>query len=725
MRYFIVLLCLLLGLASLVAGEEGYYEPRNSGDGSGDDGGSGEEPTTVAPSTTTVVTTISDVTTTVAEPDLIKIELCIELYFPCLWLLQTLFAGLFDFCPIFEGQLCDAIESAGARCWVSKPCDADCEADYDIWDENGDVNVAQVDSSTQTKLGCFDLCVEVHFTADTFGVFQDDTAASNDTSARFAKIVRDVPSFNFEHIQNMITEMAQEAVVHTVIAGPGQDALGDDATTDGGYTCLDGSAPAADSDQLTCLVEDSEANNFDVGCDGIAADQCEVSQIAPAVTNVDITGSATSGAISGINCAVNNGGCSHTCSGVGLDGTCSCPNDCWAINGDALSCSIKPEMVELVCLPDSMQANLAKCVVAGLTDFKLGNSVCTENTDVNGNAAANGNNVIKDGACTDTSVVGMAGDVDGDGVDDSGCLAFGIKLDECSTAVDANYATNEITFTQQLSSIVTITNEQSAAMQSTLNDGILGGLISREPRVAIDFKCQYTSDYTTDIAAVETASDDVNNDLLGSGKFGFSLETMQPSSDDFDDLTTTWDQYHSTQDGNEYTVGHTLYFRICSQQDLSNIYFSVPDCTVKNHNETESYKIIDNHCPDPFVNTVREGRVHQDRFQTWKAGETFTPMPTGSTLVESDRTTDQCLMFSYTVFEFISNANESSDLKLTCNVKACEYSDVHPDAMAPCVDGACPGGANGRKRRSLFGKREKYSTVSQTFRVTQDLNVQD
>jgi len=270
-----------------------------------------------------------------------------------------------------------------------------------------------------------------------------------------------------------------------------------------------------------------------------------------------------------------------------------------------------------------------------------------------------------------------------------------------------------------LSSIITITNEQSAAMQSTLNNGVLGGLISREPRVSIDFKCQYTSDYTTDNAAVETASDDVSNNLLGNGKFGFSLETMQPSStpDTFDDITTTWNQVQSTQTGNEYTVGHTLYFRVCSEQDLSNVYFSVPDCTVKNHNDTESYKIIDNHCPDVFVNTQREGRVSNDRFQTWKAGETFTTMPAGSTLAESDRTTDQCLMFSYTVFEFISNAHESSDLKLTCNVKACEYSVDHPDAMAPCVEGSCP---SGRRRRSLFGTREQYTTVSQSFRVKQD-----
>ena len=683
MRYFIVLLCLLLGLASLVAGEEVYYEPRNSGDGSGDepiDDFSGDDQptspptTTAAPTTTsaivtttpvatsapsnatsagqtTTVTTTTSTTVSIGPPEeTIKIELCIELYFPVLWLLQTMFGGLIDFCPIFERKLCEEIEFVGGHCEVSRDCDADCDAGYEAFDENGDVNTKDQDDFTYSKFGCFDVCIEVHFTNDIFANFSQSVENGNGSS-RLKSIVRNVPSFNFEHIQQMLTDMAQEAVVNTMIAGPDPDPQDPNPPAEPGYRCLDGSNPIADDDQLTCLVTDSESNQIDVGCDGVAADQCTVDQVAPAAVEEQVIATSTDGAISGIDCAVNNGGCSHTCdsSGAnnGLNGTCTCPNDCWTINGDALTCSIKPEMVELVCLPDSMQANLAKCVVAGLQDFKLGNSVCNQNTDVNGNAASNGNNVIKDGACTGTSVVGMPGDIDGDGIDDSGCLAFGIKLDECSTSVDANYATTEITFTQQLSSIITITNEQSAAMQSTLNNGVLGGLISREPRVSIDFKCQYTSDYTTDNAAVETASDDVSNNLLGNGKFGFSLETMQPSStpDTFDDITTTWNQVQSTQTGNEYTVGHTLYFRVCSEQDLSNVYFSVPDCTVKNHNDTESYKIIDNHCPDVFVNTQREGRVSNDRFQTWKAGETFTTMPAGSTLAESDRTTDQCLMF--------------------------------------------------------------------------------
>ena len=40
-------------------------------------------------------------------------------------------------------------------------------------------------------------------------------------------------------------------------------------------------------------------------------------------------------------------------------------------------------------------------------------------------------------------------------------------------------------------------------------------------------------------------------------------------------------------------VGSTLYFKICSENNLSNIYFSVPDCTVSNDDESMTYNIID------------------------------------------------------------------------------------------------------------------------------------
>ena len=57
----------------------------------------------------------------------------------------------------------------------------------------------------------------------------------------------------------------------------------------------------------------------------------------------DETGPAT-----GRDCAIDNGLCSHTCSGPGLDGVCACPNDCWELEAvDGLECLIKKDKVRL------------------------------------------------------------------------------------------------------------------------------------------------------------------------------------------------------------------------------------------------------------------------------------------------------------------------------------------------------------------------------------------
>ena len=72
---------------------------------------------------------------------------------------------------------------------------------------------------------------------------------------------------------------------------------------------------------------------------------------------------------------------------------------------------------------------------------------------------------------------------------------------------------------------------------------------------------------------------------------------------------------------------------------------------------------------------------------------------------------------SYTVFEFVTNASDENDLRLTCKVKACEYSADDPLAMGACIDdSACVPGRRGRKRRSV-GNSERYTTISQRIRV--------
>jgi len=149
--------------------------------------------------------------------------------------------------------------------------------------------------------------------------------------------------------------------------------------------------------------------------------------------------------------------------------------------------------------------------------------------------------------------------------------------------------------------------------------------------------------------------------------------------------------------------------------------FSVPDCTVSQPATGESYKIIDDHCPDQFVNTERQGRWHDGFFGTWPNNKI--PLPAGhkpelDIYDPTDLATDQCLLFSYTVFEFISNAGTDNNLKLSCNVKACDYSDTNPDNMEPCVThDTCSSGLGGRKKRSAMFKNEQYVTISQTIKV--------
>ena len=49
---------------------------------------------------------------------------------------------------------------------------------------------------------------------------------------------------------------------------------------------------------------------------------------------------------------------------------------------------------------------------------------------------------------------------------------------------------------------------------------------------------------------------------------------------------------HSTsgEAGDAYNVGETLYFAICDNQNLNNVYFSVPECTVSSGTRDQQTK---------------------------------------------------------------------------------------------------------------------------------------
>ena len=244
----------------------------------------------------------------------------------------------------------------------------------------------------------------------------------------------------------------------------------------------------------------------------------------------------------------------------------------------------------------------------------------------------------------------IQGIVDPDG---SGCVTFEVRLDECSTRVEADYTNNILTFTQ------TLVSEYEMYVQTQFNQAIKP-IINKDSRVSVDFTCEYSTDYETSPGQAVVNPDEVNNALESQGQFVFNLNTIERGTGPGSVSTPGWQIIDSQQ--NPYMVGSTLYFEICHTNPLENIYFSVPDCTVKNFNETESYKIMDGHRLDEFVDTQRVGRVYKDLYEDWSDAMKV-PMPQGSPYDPSDIISNECLVFSYTVFEFITSSDSDGDLR--------------------------------------------------------------
>merc|ERR1712061_88764 len=110
----------------------------------------------------------------------------------------------------------------------------------------------------------------------------------------------------------------------------------------------------------------------------------------------------------------------------GLNGQCICPNECWQLDADGKTCNIHPDMVQLVCHADRMEAHLARCVVAGTEAYQLGTSVCTSETDTDGDPATQNlsNAAIKVHETCAIDGMGVTVDVNGDGEADNGYLTF-------------------------------------------------------------------------------------------------------------------------------------------------------------------------------------------------------------------------------------------------------------------------------------------------------------
>lgn len=639
--------------ATTVNLETELIEAEASGDGEG-------EVTTVAPGPT--------------EEPVASYSQCLSLYFPALWILQTMFSSIFNFCPVFEHKLCYAFTDVGAECWQHS-CDTTCTGDGKpdvnaLMDDDADAVAA--DEQTDGEHTCWkDNSLDSNYDAHSFGCF--DVCFEIQASDSQLQQVIDNLGFSQRFLHNMeewFETLAQEAVVEAMVAGP----ISADGSQDGGFP--------GGLEALATATQDSGA--FD--CNGAP---CGTDNIldAGASTTFDV---AAVEETTGRNCDDGlNGGCSHVCDGAGLNGVCSCPNECWELDVDGQSCTIPADKVQLSCQSDRMVAHLARCVVRDNNNFMLGNdNNCNEAHD---EVMDMSNPIVgQTGACLpSTNITDPLSE---------GCVSFEVRLDECSTRVEADYGNNLITFTQNLVSEVAV-HMQTGSIGT-------GAIISRAPRVSVEFTCEYRTDYETLETSAIVSPDVVENALESTGQFVFNLNTIVRDAPG--GAFPGWSMYNSQSD--PYMVGSTLYFEICAGHTLSNIYFSVPDCTVKNYNETESYKILDNHHLDVFVGTDRVGRQYDDIYVDWSEADTLGPFLPGTTTL-SDQITNQCLVFSYTVFEFITSGEDDGDLRLTCNVHACNYDSDAPDDIVACMD------IDGRKRRDTLMKETYY-------RVSMDIPIQ-
>jgi len=636
--------------------------------------GSGDEPTTTTgPATTgtttsgTGTTTTGITTTTTVNPfeGYSEYRTCVTMYLPILWILGSIFGNVDELCFSFTGQICDSFHQVGAKCWetmcsgecsgnglqddVSDFLDNDAEAaeDSQTSEKPFDTNGRVKPDAPRNKPGCFDYCWTVHATdqqiSNVIALWASTRRGFSDKMSNERFLANRQKTF-----ENIADFALLDSIVEDGEYTGGMNQLIDD-TVDAGFTC--------------------DAN-------------CDDSNIVDTASST-MWGKTDNAALSGIDCQNgNNGGCSHLCTGEGVDGVCSCPNDCWDLVGK--ECQIPADKVLLKCEPDRMVAYVAKCIVEdedeGVTsgDYHLSDSDCNPSTGF----------VNATESCPT--------EIDSNG---TGCMSFNTRLDECSTGVTADYTSNIMTFSQVL---------QSAAVGQpvTASSGATF-FMSIAPKITVDFTCEYNTDYETHVGSALVNPDSVDNSLTSTGNFVFQLNTLDPVYTSRSGAISSWSSHDAVAD--PYNVGSTLYYKVCQAMPLDNIYFSVPDCTVTNANKTESYGIMVNHQTDEFVKFQRVGRDFNGTFSEWNSAADNVPMPAGSWYSPSNELSNDCLYFSYTVFEFVGDDNDG-DLRLTCDVHACNYDEAQPNDVSSCVS------------EDLLARRKRSTeSIQQYWRVAVDI----
>lgn len=295
---------------------------------------------------------------------------------------------------------------------------------------------------------------------------------------------------------------------------------------------------------------------------------------------------------------------------------------CWVPVDDSY-CIPDPAQLTLSCNPDGMELRLNTCIM-GLTDLPhltLSDPTCDESS----------------GAITMS--------------DDNTQYVAVTPLDACSTTMEFK-DTGVIEFNNMI--------QGNFAPDATGPDAI----INTYDRYSVSFTCDYATTYDDIGTTTNVTSSLMSGPVDGEGALVFSLNTYTDSTFGTQDTSGT------------VRVGTTLYFTIEILNPITDVDFSVTDCTVSNTDKSLSYDILTNRCPNNRVNfniiTNKSGTQTQ---------------------------------FSYTVFEF-KNDNAAT-LHLSCNIVVCQASD----ALSTCASTA----ACGRRRRRSFDDNQTY------YRVAKDM----
>ena len=294
-----------------------------------------------------------------------------------------------------------------------------------------------------------------------------------------------------------------------------------------------------------------------------------------------------------------------------------CLNDSWELDGDGV-CQPKAEFFTLSCNADGMTIDMDQSVVPDALDISL------------------------------------LGDCAGTLDNDTGSWSFSTALDACSTSLrTAEDGTLRFGNTLRANAF------NSNSMIFTTNS------------VLINVECSYAQIYNDIEIETSVLGSNYTSDVdETTGLFSFNLELYNDAA-----LTDKADA------NDEQTIGEPLYFKLSQEHPVTGVVFTIDNCMVKDDNLNAEYAVIDNRCPDTFLNAA------------------VTP-----NYSNSDSTMDY-IAFTYPAFQFIQSADDQSavTLRVVCSTVVCDSSD----SSSVCAQGCSPG----RRRRAIDASEKRYNVA--------------